>query len=71
MKKRVYELARELGVPDRAVHRAMDDLGYRVISAATPMTDEEIQGVKAGLRLGVEPTKPTGSDRSDEPDTNA
>ena len=52
MKKRVYELARELGVPTRAVHDAMFGLGYRVISAATPMTDEEIQGVKS--RLGVE-----------------
>lgn len=62
MKKRVYELARELGVPTRAVHDAMGDLGYRVISAATPMTDEEIQGVKS--RLVVE------LDQPDERDTN-
>ena len=62
IKKRVYELARELGVPDRVVHDAMDDLGYRVISAATPMTDEEIQAVKS--RLGVGPAKPI------EPDSN-
>ena len=62
MKKRLYELARELGVPSRAVHDAMFDLGYRVISAATPMTDEEIQGVKS--RLGVDKNK------TDERDTN-
>lgn len=62
MKKRVYELARELGVPTRAVHDAMFDLDYRVISAATPMTDEEIQGVKS--RLGGE------VDQTGERDTN-
>lgn len=36
MKKRVVQLAQELGVPTRAVHEAMDDLGYRGISSATP-----------------------------------
>jgi len=62
MKKRLYELARELGVPNGAVHKAMDDLGYRVISAATPMTDEEIRGVKSRLDVRL--------DQADEPDTN-
>ena len=62
VKKRLYELARELEVPTRAVHDAMFDLGYRVISVATPMTDEEIQGMRS--RLGVE------VDQADKRDTN-
>lgn len=66
MKKRLYELARELGVPSRVVHDAMFDLGYRPISAATPMTDEEIQGVK--LRLGAESDRAGERDLDPDPD---
>ena len=64
MKTRLYQLAQELGVPARAVHEAMDDLGYRMISAATPMTDEEIQGVRS--RLVAEVEKPTEPDHVNE-----
>jgi hypothetical protein len=49
-KNRVYEVARRLGVPAREVQRAIDDLGYFVRSAATPMTEEEVQAVVAKLR---------------------
>ncbi len=68
MKKRLYQLAQELGVPTRAAHDAMDDLGYRVISAATPMTDEEVRGMKS--RLGAEAAKLREPHQINEHDTD-
>jgi hypothetical protein len=47
---RVYEVARELGVSLRDMRLAMAGLGYWARSDATPMAEDEVQGVIEHLR---------------------
>ena len=63
---RVYEVARELGVPLKAVHLAMGDLGYRMISSATPMAEDEVRGVAELLR--AQQSQPTQDEQHDTSD---
>jgi hypothetical protein len=63
MKKRAYEIARELGLPLRDVRSVMVDLGL-YLSAATPLTEERTRDIVSQLKDGSLEHR-GGDDRSD------
>ena len=62
VKKRAYEIARELGVPLRDVRTVMVDLGL-YLSAATPLTEEQTHGIVSRIQTGP-PERPANEDPS-------
>jgi len=54
MVKRLYEVARELGLRNREVEEDLEEMGYPVRSFASPVSDTELSALYA--KYGKEPS---------------